>query len=124
MNRPDNTKLDDLKVDQKNLYREEIFTDLKFATIHQLTPVNPDGQKDTRRKTIFSGQTQVMTPAGPIPLQFSIEAKTLKQAMDKFPEAVEGAVEEFVERAKEAQRQAESRIVVPGADPGGKITLG
>ncbi len=119
----DMTKLSELKVDQKNLYREEVYTDLKFATIRQLTPVLADGQKDDRRPTLFFGQTQMMTPAGSLPLQFEIEAKNLKQAMEKFPEAVEGAVAEFVEAAKEAQRQSESRIVVPGAAPANKIMM-
>lgn len=119
----DMTKLSELKVDQKNLYREEVYTDLKYATIRQLIPVLPDGQKDDRRNTLFFGQTQMMTPAGSLPLQFEIEAKTLKQAMDKFPEGVEASVAEFVEAAKEAQRQSESRIVVPGAAPAGKIMM-
>jgi len=123
MNNPDMTKLTDLKVDQKNLYREEVFTDMRFASIRQLTPVLPDGQKDDRRKTLFFGQTQIMTPGGSLPLQFEIDAKTLKQAMDLFPDAVQKAFEELVEEMKEAQRQAESRIVVPNAPPGGKIVM-
>lgn len=85
MDNPDLTKLSELKVDQKNLYREEVFTDMKFATIRQLTPVLPDGQKDERRKTLFLGHTQVMTPGGAIPIQFEIDAKSLKQAMELFP---------------------------------------
>ena len=124
MNNPDTVEMNEVKVDEKNLYREEVFTDLRYATIRQLTPVNPDGKKDDKRTPLFFGQTQMMTPAGSIPLQFSLEAGTLKQAMDKFPEAVEKSIEEFVEKAKEAQRQEESRIVVPGSEPGGKITLG
>ena len=124
MNNPDTVEMNEVKVDEKNLYREEVFTDLRYATIRQLTPVNPDGKKDDKRNPIFFGQTQMMTPAGSIPLQFSLKAGTLKQAMDKFPEAVEKSIEEFVEKAKEAQRQEESRIVVPGSEPGGKITLG
>ncbi len=124
MNKPDNVGINEVKVDEKNLYREEVFTDLRYATIRHLTPVNPDGKEDDKRNPLFFGQTQMMTSAGSIPLQFTIEANTFKQALDKFPEAVEKSVEEFVEKAKEAQRQAESRIVVPGGEPGGKITLG
>jgi hypothetical protein len=123
MNNPDMTKLTELKVDQKNLYHEEVFTDMKFASIRQLTPVLPDGQKDDRRKTLFFGHTQMVTPGGALPLQFEIEAKTLKQAMDLFPEAVQKAFEELVEEMKEAQRQSESRIVVPNAPPGSKIVM-
>ena len=123
MDNPDLTKLSELKVDQKNLYREEVFTDMKFATIRQLTPVLPDGQKDERRKTLFLGHTQVMTPGGAIPIQFEIDAKSLKQAMELFPESVQKAFEELVEEMREVQRQAESRIVVPGTPPSGRIVM-
>jgi len=122
MDNSDPRGMTDVKVDQKNLYREEVFTDLRIATIRQLTPVLPDGQKDDRRDVLYFGQTQMMTPAGSLPIQFEIDAKSLKQAMDKFPEEVQQAVQELVENAREAQRQAESRIVTPG-QAGGKIVL-
>ena len=121
MDNPDLSKLSEIKVDQKNLYREEVFTDLKIATIRQLTPVFPDGQKDDKRKTLYFGQTQMMTPAGSLPVQFEIEAKSLKQAMEIFPEAVQKAVQELVENAREAQRQAESRIITPGSAQRSKL---
>lgn len=114
--------MDDVRVDQNNLYKEDVFTDLRIATIRQLTPVLPDGQKDDKRPVLFFGQTQMMTPAGSLPIQFELEADSLKQAMDKFPEAVQQAVHELVESAREAQRQSESRIVTPNA-PGSKIVL-
>ncbi|VFU12217.1 conserved hypothetical protein [anaerobic digester metagenome] len=123
MNNPDLAKISDLKVDQKNLYREEVITDMKFATIRQLIPVLPDGQRDDRRNILFFGHTQIVTPGGALPLQFEIDAKSLKQAMDLFPEAVKKAFEELVEEMKEAQRRSESRIVVPGTPPGGKIVM-
>jgi hypothetical protein len=122
MDSSDTRGLSDVKVDQKNLYKEEVFTDLKIATIRQLTPVLPDGQKDDSRNVLYFGQTQMMTPAGSLPIQFEIEAKSLKQAMDKFPESVQQAVQELVENAREAQRQSESRIVTPNP-PGSKIVL-
>ncbi|HNY66132.1 MAG TPA: hypothetical protein PKM41_11900 [Deltaproteobacteria bacterium] len=114
--------LSDIKVDQKNLYKEEVFTDLRIATIRQLTPVLPDGRRDEGREVLFFGQTQMMTPGGALPIQFEIEAKDLQQAMEKFPEAVQRGVNELVESAREAQRQAESRIVTP-TPPGSKIVL-
>lgn len=123
MDSPDVTRADDLKVDVKNLYREEMFTDLKFATIRRLTPVLPDGQPDDRRKVIFVGQTQMMTPAGSLPIQFEIDARNLKQAMDSFPEHLQQAVSELVENAKEAQRQEESRIITPGTPPNNKLFM-
>jgi hypothetical protein len=120
MDNSDPRGLGDIEVDQENLYKEEVFTDLRIATIRQLTPVLPDGQKDDRRDVLYFGQTQMMTPGGSLPIQFEIEAKSLKQAMDKFPESVQQAVNELVESAREAQRQADSRIVTPNP-AGGKI---
>ncbi len=83
----------------------------------------PDGSRDEGRAILFFGQTQMMTPGGALPIQFEIEAGTMKQALDRFPEAVERAVEELVESAKEAQRQQESRIVTPDSLSGKKILM-
>ena len=121
MDNQDLSRLSEIKVDEKNLYREEVFTDLKISTIRQLTPVFPDGQKDDKRKILFFGQTQMMTPAGSLPVHFEIDAKSLKQAMEMFPEAVQKAVQELVENAREAQRQAESRIITPGSAQRSKL---
>ena len=38
----------EIRVESSNLYREEVFTDLRVATIRQLTPVCPDGTPDER----------------------------------------------------------------------------
>jgi hypothetical protein len=117
--------IDDISVDATNLYREEIFTDLKVATIRRLTPISPDGSDDTARPVIYVGQTTLLSQAGPVPVQCPIEAVSLEEAMNGFPEAVNQAVERMVEEAREMQRQEASRIVVPGRDTGpGKITLG
>jgi hypothetical protein len=115
----------EISVDSENLYREEIFTDLKVATIRRLTPVRPDGTEDTSRPVRFVGQTTLLSQAGPVPIQCSIEAGSLREAMEKFPGAVSEAIERMIEEAREIQRQEASRIVIPGRDSGpGKITLG
>ncbi len=117
--------IDEIAVDATNLYREEIFTDLKVATIRRLAPILPDGSDDPARPVIFVGQTTLMSQAGPVPVQCPIEAVSLEEAMNGFPAAVNQAVERMVEEAREMQRQEASRIVVPGRDTGpGKITLG
>ena len=59
-----------------------------------------------------------MSDRGPLPIQAPIEAKDLNEAMDKFPEAVQAAVEKLIEQAREMQRQQMSRIVVPGQGGG------
>jgi hypothetical protein len=116
--------LENLKIDTQNLYREEMLTDLKSGSIRQLIPVTLDGKNDTSRRLIFVGQTQVMTQMGPLPVQGPIEARTLKEAIEKFPEAIQAAIETMVEEAREAQRQEASRIVVPGAEATSKILTG
>ncbi len=113
----------DFKVDRSNLYREESFTDLKVGSIKHLRPVKSDGSEDKTRKPIFVGQSNIMTPQGPLPIQGVIKAKELQQAIKKFPEAMEVAMERLVDEAKKYQEQKEqdsqiqkpeSRIIVPG----------
>ena len=117
--------IDEIAVDAANLYREEIFTDLKVATIRRLVPIRPDGSEDPARPVMYVGQTTLLSQAGPVPVQCPIEAASLEDAMQGFPAAVNQAVERMVEEAREMQRQEASRIVVPGRDAGpGKITLG
>ena len=122
----------EMNADTENLYREESFTDLKVAQIRRLTPVTADGSVDEGRPTIFIGETQLMSQRGPLPIHAPIEASDLADAFEKFPEAINAAVERMIEEAKELQRQEASRIVVPGQGmgmpgpggaPGGKITL-
>lgn len=119
--------LDNIKVNAANLYREETYSDLRVATIRRLVPVKADGSPDPDREALFFGQAQMMTSAGPIPVEAPLEAKTLEEAMDVFPDAIRQAVGEVVEHMRELQRQAASRIVVPNTmpgGPGGKIQLG
>ncbi|MCD6150140.1 MAG: cytoplasmic protein [Deltaproteobacteria bacterium] len=112
---------DQLSVDRKNLYREETFSDLQMATIKHLIPVTSDGSMDQTRPIMFIGHTQLMTQAGVLPVQCPIEASTLEEAMDNFPQAINKAVEKMIEEAKDLQRQQASRIVVPGANNVSKI---
>jgi hypothetical protein len=107
--------LEGLKVDAASLYREETFTDLRVATLRRLSPVLPDGQPDLGRKTLYLGRTDVMTPAGVLPIECEIDATSLQDAMERFPAAVQKAVEDMVAEAREMQRQQSSRLVVPGA---------
>jgi hypothetical protein len=79
--------LGEIAVDRNNLYREESYTDLKVATIRVLTPVTLDGAADPSREPLFIAQTQLMSQAGPLPVQTSIDAKSLTEALAKFPEA-------------------------------------
>ena len=117
-------ELGEIRVDQSNLYREEVYTDLRIATLRRLTPVHPDGSPDESRQPLFTGQTHVMSQAGPLPVECAIEAHTLEEAAEKFPEAIKQAVDRLVEEAKELRRREASRIVVPGTTPGGGVPGG
>lgn len=114
MSMTDGTRITDIKIDPNNLYKEEAFTDLTFATIRRLTPVKLDGTVDGSREPIFTGMTQLMSPNGPIPVQCLIEgAKTLQEAADKLPAAIEKTVQAMIAEAKEMERQEASKIIVP-----------
>ena len=112
----------ELKIDKSNLFLEESFTDLKVGIIKRMTPVKPDGSVDKTRKSVFVGQTSLMTPNGPLPIQAVIQAKELQQAIKKFPEAMQASMERLAEEAKKYQEQQEnakvtqpdSRIIIPG----------
>lgn len=111
----------EFKIDRNRLYREETFTDLKSGSIRRLTPAKPDGSIDKSRKTVFVGQTSLMTPSGPVPIQSKIQAKDLQQAIKRYPESMETAMDLMIEEAKKIQekekskvREPESRIIVPG----------
>jgi hypothetical protein len=111
--------LPDVHLDPAAMYREEIFTDRRAGTIRRLTPVTIDGATDTSRGVLFSGQTQLLTPAGVLPLVFEIEAATLEEALQKFPDGVKVALEQAIDEAREMRREAASRIVVPEVGAGG-----
>ena len=121
MSNSDQLSIDEITVDPNDLYREESFTDLKVATIRRLTPVKPDGSPDPGRAVLYIGQTQLISQVGPVPVQCQIEATTLEEAVQKFPEAVKQAIDSMIEEAKEMRRQSSSRIVVPGAQGGGIV---
>jgi hypothetical protein len=113
--------LSDIKLDSKNLYREEVFTDLRVGSIKQLTPITADGSRDLARPIVFLGETQLMSQMGPLPVQAKIEGETLAAAIAGFPAAIQTAVEVMIDEVKELQRKEMSRIVVPGAETASKI---
>ncbi len=91
-------------VDRNNLYREESFTDIKVAAIRRLTPVKPDGSEDKSRDPIFMGQTQLMTPSGPVMLQSLLGVNNLEKAMEKFPAAMQKEMDKVVDEANKKQQ--------------------
>ncbi|MDY6990880.1 MAG: cytoplasmic protein [Thermodesulfobacteriota bacterium] len=110
----------DFVIDKNNLYRDESITDLKVGAIRCLIPIKTDGTDDESRERLFVGHTQLMSPQGAVPVQASIQAATLEEAMEKFPGAMRQAMEEMIEQAKKMhaeqgrQQQGDSRIIMPG----------
>jgi hypothetical protein len=120
----------DIKVDPDSLYLEEVFTDRRIGTIRRMTPVNKDGARDTARAVLYIGETQVLTPAGALPIGFEIGAGSLGEAAEKFGGLAKEAIERTVRELQELRRQQQSQIVVPqgGLPPGalgggGKIQI-
>ena len=107
------------KMDPAALYREDIITDRKVGTIRMLTPVTGDGTTDAARSVVYTGEAQIMTGAGPLPISFEIEAADLAEAVDKFGDAAKEAIERTVRELQELRRQAASSIVVPQGGMGG-----
>jgi hypothetical protein len=90
-----------------------------------LTPVAKDGKPDASRTVLYVGETQIMTPAGSIPIGFEIGAASLEEAAEKFGPAAKEAIDRTVRELQELRRQASSSIVVPQGPlgGGGKIQL-
>lgn len=107
-------------VDKANLYREESITDMKVASIRRLIPVKEDGSVDTSRKEIFIGHTQLMSPDGPLPIQAYLNASSMTEAIEFFPEAMKKALGEMIveiqqmQRKQQQQKSNDSRIIMPG----------
>ena len=111
----------EIKVDPAALYQEEVFTDRRVGTIRRLTPVKKDGSRDSARAVLYVGETQVLTPAGALPIGFEISAGSLEEAAEKFGSLAREAIERTVKELQELRRQAQSSIVIPqgGLPPGG-----
>ncbi len=114
-----------LRMDAADLYKEETFTDQKIGQIRRLTPVDADGNRDESRPVRYAGQTQVMTPAGALPISFELDGNNLAECAEKFAEEAEKALEETMEQLRKMQQEQENRIQVPGREgPGGGMPGG
>jgi hypothetical protein len=117
-------KSTELKLDPDKLYVEEIFTDRRIGTIRRLTPVTKDGKPDGARAILYVGETQIMTPAGSIPIAFEIGAASVGEAAEKFGALAKEAIDRTVHELQELRRQASSSIVIPQGPLGtGKIQM-
>ncbi|MBS1136227.1 MAG: cell division protein FtsI [Proteobacteria bacterium] len=109
----------DLRMDAANLYREEIVSDRGAGTIRVMTPVTRDGAVDPRRKTLYVGEAQILTPVGALPIAFEIAAESLGEAADQFAAGAQVAVEQAVSELQQMRREAASGLVIADQMPGG-----
>ncbi|KZY34888.1 MULTISPECIES: hypothetical protein [unclassified Oleiphilus] len=104
----------EISMNPDELYLEEVYTDNKVGTIRRMTPVDANGDADSARPVLFIGSTQMMTPAGPLPLNFELQGSTLGQAAANFGEAANKSLEDTMKELQEMRREQASQIVVPG----------
>ena len=123
MSSPFESRSPEIKLDPNALYLEELFTDRRIGTIRRLTPVTKGGARDAARAVLYLGETQIMTPAGALPIAFEIDAGSLDEAAQKFGDLAKDSIEHTLRELQELRREAVSSIVIPQAAPGGKIQL-
>ena len=111
----------EIAMDSTALYREETFTDRRVGTLQRLTPVTAAGATDSTRPVLYVGQTQVLTPAGALPLSFEVQAASLDDAVAKFGELAKQALARTMKRLEELRREQASSIIVPGSAPPGGL---
>ena len=114
----DDAQQPEIKMEADSLWHEETFTDRRVGNLQRLTPIGPDGSRDDNRQDVYVGQTQILTPAGALPLSFEIEASSLNDAVEKFGENAQTALAEAMERLEEMRRESASSIIVPGSGGG------
>lgn len=104
---------EELTLNLETLYQQEEYTDTMVGSIKKLTPVKPDGGRDESRDILFIGQTSIMLPSGPMPVQAALEADTLEEALKVFPKAMEDAINELADRLMKLAEEQQSRIQKP-----------
>jgi hypothetical protein len=121
----------DARMNAASLYREEIYTDRAAATLRVMVPVTKDGAPDPSRPTVYTGEAQILTNMGPLPISFEIDATNLADAVAKYGDAAKAGVENAMRELQELRRQQSSSLVIPqggipnltGGGGGGKIQL-
>jgi hypothetical protein len=115
----DETGAPELRMDATTMYREDTYTDRRIGTIRVLTPVTRDGTTDLGRPILYVGETQLLTTGGLLPLVFEIDATSLGDAVEKFSQGAEMAIERTRHEIEQMRREAASQIIVPDRMPGG-----
>ena len=121
---PADSRSAEATMDAASLYREEIITDRKVGTIRLMVPVKSDGTPDPARPTIYTGDAQIMTNMGALPVSFDIEANNLAEAVANYGEAAKIGIERTMRELQELRRQQSSGLIVPPAGTASALTGG
>jgi len=121
---PADSRSAEAAMDATSLYREEIITDRKVGTIRLMVPVRSDGTPDPARPTIYTGDAQIMTNMGALPVSFDIEAANLAEAVANYGEAAKAGIERTMRELQELRRQQSSGLIVPPAGTASALTGG
>ena len=113
-----NERLDDIQMDASSLAREELYTDRRFGTIRVLVPVDVNGKHDPARPTVYTGEAQIMTQVGALPISFEIEADSLAGAVKGYGPAAKAALDRTMKELAEMRRQQQTGLVIPQAGGG------
>jgi hypothetical protein len=97
----------EVEVDTTSLYKIEKITDLKFTNITMLTPIKPDGKKDSNRKVKYIGNSSFETPYGVIPVHVELKSTTLNKALKEYPDAIKTKIDDLIEAANERMKELE-----------------
>jgi hypothetical protein len=120
----DTRTANDAAMDADSLYREEIVTDRKIGTIRMLVPVSADGTPDAKRRTLNTGEAQIMTNMGALTVSYDIDADNLADAVAKYGDAARTGIERTMKELQELRRQASSGLIVPPAGAASALTGG
>lgn len=113
-----NDRTDDIQMDASSLARDEIYTDRRFGTIRVLVPVDASGKDDPSRPKIYTGEAQIMTQVGALPISFEIEAASLADAVKGYGAAAKAALDRTMKELADIRRQQQTGLVIPQAGAG------
>lgn len=120
----DEANIPKIELASGEMYRDEVFSDLRVGSVRRFTPVTDDGETDDNRAVIYHGQTSLQSPAGPIPLNFELEAKSLSEAMQAFSAAAQAEASRVMKEIEEMQRQQQAQQSGQGGqEDGGRIQM-
>jgi hypothetical protein len=73
---------------------------------------------------VYSGEAQIMTNMGALPVSFDIDADNLADAVAKYGDAARAGIERTMKELQDLRRQASSGLIVPPAGAAAALTGG